>query len=116
MRAVVITGAGRAFCAGQDLKEHLALVVGRRPAGRHHRAEFYNPLIIAITGMAKPVIAAVNGAGGRRRAGLAFACDLRIAGRGRRRSRWPSPVSGLSADSGSSFLLPRLIGHGRARG
>jgi 2-(1,2-epoxy-1,2-dihydrophenyl)acetyl-CoA isomerase len=113
VRAVVITGAGRAFCAGQDLKEHLALVAADDPRVAATVSEFYNPLIIAITGMAKPVIAAVNGVAAGAGAGLAFACDLRIVGRAATFSMAFAGV-GLSADSGSSFLLPRLIGQGRA--
>ncbi len=113
VRAVVITGAGRAFCAGQDLKEHLALISAGDPRVTATVSEFYNPLIIAITGMAKPVIASVNGVAAGAGAGLAFACDLRIAGRAAAFSMAFAGV-GLSADSGSSFLLPRLIGQGRA--
>lgn len=113
VRAVVITGAGRAFCAGQDLKEHLALIAADDPRVTATVSEFYNPLIIAITGMDKPVIAAVNGVAAGAGAGLAFACDLRIVGRSAAFSMAFAGV-GLSADSGASFLLPRLIGHGRA--
>ena len=113
VRAVVITGAGRAFCAGQDLKEHLALISAGDPRVTATVSEFYNPLIVAVTGMAKPVIAAVNGVAAGAGAGLAFACDLRIVGRAAAFSMAFAGV-GLSADSGSSFLLPRLIGQGRA--
>ena len=113
VRAVVITGAGRAFCAGQDLKEHLALISADDPRVTATVAEFYNPLIVAVTGMAKPVIAAVNGVAAGAGAGLAFACDLRIAAASASFSMAFAGV-GLSADSGASFLLPRLIGQGRA--
>ncbi|HEY5114174.1 MAG TPA: enoyl-CoA hydratase-related protein [Nakamurella sp.] len=113
VRAVVITGSGRAFCAGQDLKEHLALVSAgdRRVAGTVR--EFYNPLVTMISTMPKPVIAAVNGAAAGAGAGLAFACDLRIAARSASFSMAFAGVA-LSADTGASFTLPRLIGHGRA--
>jgi len=113
VRAVVITGAGRAFCAGQDLKEHLALVSARDPRVATTVQEFYNPLVLAVTGMAKPVIAAVNGVAAGAGAGLAFACDLRIAGSSASFSMAFAGVA-LSADTGASFVLPRLIGHGRA--
>jgi 2-(1,2-epoxy-1,2-dihydrophenyl)acetyl-CoA isomerase len=113
VRAVVITGAGRAFCAGQDLKEHLALVSARDPRVATTVQEFYNPLVVAVTGMAKPVIAAVNGAAAGAGAGLAFACDLRIAGSSASFSMAFAGVA-LSADTGASFVLPRLIGQGRA--
>ena len=113
VRAVVITGAGRAFCAGQDLKEHLGLVAARDPRVARTVAEFYNPMVRAVAGMAKPVIAAVNGAAAGAGAGLAFACDLRIVARSATFSMAFAGV-GLSADSGASFLLPRLVGYGRA--
>jgi len=113
VRVVVITGAGRAFCAGQDLKEHLALVT----AGDERVAEtvsgFYNPLVRSVTGMPKPVIAAVNGPAAGAGAGLAFACDLRVAAASATFSMAFAGVA-LSADTGASFLLPRLVGHGRA--
>jgi 2-(1,2-epoxy-1,2-dihydrophenyl)acetyl-CoA isomerase len=113
VRAVVITGAGRAFCAGQDLKEHLALVSAGDPRVATTVREFYNPLVVALTGMRKPVVAAVNGAAAGAGAGLAFACDLRVAGRSASFSMAFAGVA-LSADTGASFVLPRLIGHGRA--
>jgi 2-(1,2-epoxy-1,2-dihydrophenyl)acetyl-CoA isomerase len=113
VRAVVITGAGRAFCAGQDLKEHLALVSARDPRVASTVREFYNPLVVAVTGMPKPVIAAVNGAAAGAGAGLAFACDLRVAGSSASFSMAFAGVA-LSADTGASFVLPRLIGQGRA--
>lgn len=113
VRALVITGAGRAFCAGQDLKEHLSLISAGDPRVTATVSEFYNPLIVAITGMAKPVIAAVNGVAAGAGAGLAFACDLRIVASSASFSMAFAGV-GLSADSGASFLLPRLIGQGRA--
>ena len=75
--------------------------------------EFYNPLVIAVTGMRKPVVAAVNGAAAGAGAGLAFACDLRIAATSASFSMAFAGVA-LSADTGASFVLPRLIGHGRA--
>ncbi len=113
VRAVMITGAGPAFCAGQDLKEHLALVAASDPRVGTTVAEFYNPLVRAVTGMAKPVIAAVNGPAAGAGAGLAFACDLRVAAASATFSMAFAGVA-LSADTGASFVLPRLIGAGRA--
>lgn len=113
VRAVLITGTGRAFCAGQDLKEHLALVSANDPRIATTVSGFYNPLVTIVTQMRKPVIAAVNGAAAGAGAGLAFASDLRIAARSATFSMAFAGVA-LSADSGASFMLPRLIGHGRA--
>ena len=113
VRALVITGAGRAFCAGQDLKEHMALVATGDERVATAVSGFYNPLVRALVGMGKPVIAAVNGAAAGAGAGLAFACDLRIAARSATFSMAFAGV-GLSADTGASFFLPRLVGQGRA--
>jgi 2-(1,2-epoxy-1,2-dihydrophenyl)acetyl-CoA isomerase len=200
VRAVLITGAGQAFCAGQDLREHAELLeaagsrdgpapaagdtpggvssagarpagppaagappagpppagpppagappagapaaqaplggasaVGPAPAGRPPSAgnplatgrpsgspaaldtvrEHYNPLVMAIRSMPKPVIAAVNGVAAGAGAGLAFACDIRIAARGASFLMAFARV-GLAADTGVSWTLPRLAGAGRA--
>jgi 2-(1,2-epoxy-1,2-dihydrophenyl)acetyl-CoA isomerase len=190
VRAVLITGAGQAFCAGQDLREHAELLeaagsrdgsapaagdtpagvssAGARPAGPPaHGAppagappagapaaqaplggasavgpapaggqlpagnplaagrpsgppaaldtvrEHYNPLVLAIRSMPKPVIAAVNGVAAGAGAGLAFACDIRIAARGASFLMAFARV-GLAADTGVSWTLPRLAGAGRA--
>ena len=115
VRAVLITGAGRAFCAGQDLREHAAVLDAR--AQGHRTAdtvrEHYNPLVMAITSVPKPVVAAVNGVAAGAGASLAFACDLRIAALGASFLMAFARV-GLAADSGASWTLPRLIGMGRA--
>jgi 2-(1,2-epoxy-1,2-dihydrophenyl)acetyl-CoA isomerase len=190
VRAVLITGAGQAFCAGQDLREHAELLqaagsrdgpvpaagdtpagvssagawpagppaagpppagappagapaaqaplggasaVGPAPAGGPLPAgnppaagrpsgppaaldtvrEHYNPLVMAIRSMPKPVIAAVNGVAAGAGAGLAFACDIRIAARGASFLMAFARV-GLAADTGVSWTLPRLAGAGRA--
>ena len=113
VRAVVITGAGKAFCAGQDLKEHVALLEAGDPAPLHTVERHYNPLIKAIIGMPKPVIAAVNGMAAGAGASLAFASDLRVAAASAKFLMAFANV-GLTADSGASWTLPRLIGHGRA--
>jgi 2-(1,2-epoxy-1,2-dihydrophenyl)acetyl-CoA isomerase len=113
VRAVVITGAGRAFSAGQDLKEHLELVRAQDPRLATTVRDFYNVAISAIVGMPKPVVAAVNGAAAGAGAAFAYACDLRVAGASASFSMAFAGVA-LSADSGASFTLPRLIGAGRA--
>lgn len=113
VRALVITGAGRAFCAGQDLKQHLELVKANDPRLATTVRDFYNVAITLVTGMAKPVIAAVNGTAAGAGAALAYACDLRICSSTANFSMAFAGV-GLSADSGASFTLPRLVGAGRA--
>lgn len=114
VRAVVITGAGRAFCAGQDLKEHQSTVREDPAAVGRTVVEFYNPMVELVTGMGKPVIAAVNGVAAGAGAALAYACDLRVAARSAV-FRTSFAQVGLTADSGLSYTLPRLIGAGRAR-
>ncbi|NUT93913.1 MAG: enoyl-CoA hydratase [Saccharothrix sp.] len=113
VRAVVLTGAGKAFCAGQDLKEHIALLEAGDPAPLNTVEQHYNPLVKAIVGMPKPVIAAVNGMAAGAGASLAYASDLRIAAASAKFLMAFANV-GLTADSGASWTLPRLIGHGRA--
>ena len=113
VRAVVITGTDRAFCAGQDLKEHVALLQASDPAPLSTVESHYNPIIETVTGMPKPVIAAVNGMAAGAGASLAYACDLRIAATSAKFLMAFANV-GLTADSGASFTLPRLIGYGRA--
>jgi len=160
VRAVLITGAGQAFCAGQDLREHADLLgaarpdeatpaagappagapAARTPAGSASAVappsaqpsaapdgpqvsaapapldtvrQHYNPLVLAIRSMPKPVVAAVNGVAAGAGAGLAFACDLRIAAQGASFLMAFARV-GLAADTGVSWTLPRLAGAGRA--
>jgi len=113
VRVVVITGSGRAFCAGQDLKEHLQLVAANDPRLADTVSEFFNPVVRLLAEMSKPVIAAVNGPAAGAGTGLAAACDLRVAARS---AVFRTSFAGvaLSADTGLSFHLPRLVGTGRA--
>jgi 2-(1,2-epoxy-1,2-dihydrophenyl)acetyl-CoA isomerase len=113
VRAVVLTGTGRGFCVGQDLREHVALLEGHDPAPLSTVREHYNPLILALTSMPKPVIAAVNGMAAGAGAGLSFACDFRIAARTAGFLLAFANV-GLTIDSGVSWTLPRIIGQARA--
>lgn len=114
VRAVVITGAGRGFSAGQDLQSRSISLEGgnKSPLGDSIRRR-YNPIISKIRKMEKPVIAAVNGVAAGAGASLAFACDFRIASEKASFIQSFSKV-GLVPDSGSTFLLPRLIGPARA--
>lgn len=112
VRAVVVTGAGGAFCAGQDLKEHGDIMAsGGAPVDTVRR--HYNPIITAIMTMPKPVIAAIAGSAAGAGASLAFACDFRVAARGASFLMAFARV-GLAADSGASWTLQRLAGAARA--
>jgi 2-(1,2-epoxy-1,2-dihydrophenyl)acetyl-CoA isomerase len=110
VRAVVLTGAGRAFCAGQDLRERLQ--PDAAPLGVEVR-ERYNPIIVAMRALQKPIVGAVNGVAAGAGASLAFACDLRIAAEGATFALAFGRV-GLVPDSGATWFLPRLVGAARA--
>jgi 2-(1,2-epoxy-1,2-dihydrophenyl)acetyl-CoA isomerase len=110
VRAIVITGAGRAFCAGQDLRERLE--PDATPLGDELRLR-YNPIIQAIRDAPQPVIAAVNGVAAGAGASLAFACDLRIAAASASFVLAFGRI-GLVPDSGATWTLPRLVGSARA--
>jgi 2-(1,2-epoxy-1,2-dihydrophenyl)acetyl-CoA isomerase len=108
---VVIRGAGRVFSAGQDIRE---MRQAEPVSYREHLARTYNPLILQIRGMGKPVIAGVNGPCAGAALGLALACDLRLA---HARAAFVVGFGGiaLAPDSGVSLLLPLAIGLGRAQ-
>ena len=110
IRSIVITGAGRAFCAGQDLKARSR--EQRGSLGQSLR-EKYNPIILRLRGMEKIVLAAVNGIAAGAGCNLALACDLRIASEEARFIEAFVKV-GLAPDCGGSFFLPRLVGLGKA--
>ena len=114
VRCVVITGEGRAFSAGQDLRDRAAALGGgtELKLGDELRRR-YHPAVAAIALMRKPVVAAVNGIAVGAGLGLALACDIRVASASATfRAAW-SRV-GLVPDAGAAFFLPRLIGWGRA--
>ncbi len=111
VRAVIITGAGDGFCAGQDLREHGEFLAGGQPIDTVRR--HYNPIITTIMTMPKPVVAAVNGGAAGAGASLALACDLRVAARGASLLLAFARV-GLGPDSGASWTLQRLAGTARA--
>jgi 2-(1,2-epoxy-1,2-dihydrophenyl)acetyl-CoA isomerase len=114
VRAVVITGAGRAFSAGQDLRDRAMQVEARADLrlGDELRRR-YHPVIAKIREMPKPVIAAVNGVVAGAGLGIAVACDVRVAAASASfRAAW-SRV-GLVPDAGSAYFLPRIVGFGRA--
>ena len=112
VRALVLTGTGRAFCVGQDLKEHAALIEAGDPAPLSTVTEHYNPLVTTLAAMPFPTIAAINGTAAGAGLGIA-ALDYRIGAVGARYTTAFAGI-GLTADSGLSWSLPRLIGAGRA--
>ena len=107
-RAVMITGAGRGFCAGQDLE-----ALGKDGVG-DVLEEFYNPLVRRIRAMPKPVVAAVNGVAAGAGANIALACDIVLAGRSAKFIQAFAKIA-LVPDSGGTWFLPRLVGDVRAR-
>ncbi|WP_426421752.1 2-(1,2-epoxy-1,2-dihydrophenyl)acetyl-CoA isomerase PaaG [Bradyrhizobium genosp. A] len=110
-RAILLTGAGRAFCAGQDLSD----IAGDAPPDLGVTIErFYNPLIRRIRSLNKPVVCAVNGTAAGAGANIALACDIVLAARSAKFIQSFVKI-GLVPDSGGTWLLPRLIGEARAK-
>lgn len=113
IRVLVITGSGRAFCAGQDLQEPGALDSPESVAELLHK--FYNPMIGDLRSLELPVIAAVNGVAAGAGCSLALACDLVLAAQSASFVQAFCRI-GLVPDAGGSFFLPRLVGPARALG
>ncbi|MER7173116.1 enoyl-CoA hydratase/isomerase family protein [Streptomyces mesophilus] len=117
VRAVLLTATGRAFCVGQDLKEHIGSLTADRESGSGQTMstvrEHYNPIVRALTEMPKPVVAGVNGVAAGAGFGFALAADYRIVAE---TASFNTSFAGvaLTADSGVSWTLPKLIGPGRA--
>ena len=116
----MLTGAGRAFCVGQDLREHIASLeaidTGQDVGDADPLAtvrKHYNPVALLLAGMPKPVVAAVNGMAAGAGAGLAFLADFRIGGP-KTGFLMAFANVGLAADTASSWTLPRLVGHAKA--
>ena len=113
-RVVILTGAGRAFCAGQDLNDRA--VSNGRPVDLGQTVETcWNPLVRKLTSMNQPVIARVNGVAAGAGANIALACDLVVAARSAKFIQSFSAI-GLIPDSGGTWVLPRLVGQARALG
>jgi len=110
IRAVYLTGEGKAFCAGQDLAEAMD---EKGPGIKTIVEEHYNPIILALRNLEKPVICAVNGVAAGAGANIALACDVILAGSSASFIQAFSKI-GLIPDSGGTFLLPRIVGFQRA--
>jgi 2-(1,2-epoxy-1,2-dihydrophenyl)acetyl-CoA isomerase len=113
-RALMITGAGRGFCAGQDLNDRL-VQPGEKMPPSSSLEQHYNPLVRKLRALPFPVIAAVNGVAAGAGCNIALACDIVIAGRSASFVQSFARI-GLIPDSGGTFFLPRLVGQARARG
>jgi 2-(1,2-epoxy-1,2-dihydrophenyl)acetyl-CoA isomerase len=114
-RALVITGAGRGFCAGQDLGDRAVAPGGTAVDLGDSIDKYYKPLIMTLRNLPLPVIAAVNGVAAGAGANIALACDLVIAARSASFVQAFSKL-GLVPDSGGTWFLPRLVGTARAMG
>ena len=115
IRAVLLTGAGRGFCAGQDLAEVLPEGDGPMPDISEVVRASFNPIILAIRALEKPVVCAVNGVAAGAGANLAFACDITIAADGATFVESFAKL-GLIPDTGGTYHVPRLVGLQRATG
>lgn len=112
VRALLVTGAGRGFCAGQDLSQRAGPATPDLGATLETQ---FNPLIRTLRGLELPVIGAVNGVAAGAGASLALACDITLAARSATFLQAFAKI-GLIPDAGSTFFLPRLVGEARARG
>ena len=113
-RVLVLTGAGRGFCAGQDLNDR-AVAPGEAVDLGETVQQCWNPLIRTLTSLPQPVIARVNGVAAGAGANIALACDVVVAAKSAKFIQSFSAI-GLIPDSGGTWALPRLVGQARARG
>src|SRR5687767_13178840 len=115
IRAVLLTGAGRGFCSGQDLSER-SVEAGSAPIDLSvSLGSYYNPLVRRLRELPKPVVCAVNGVAAGAGANIALACDIVVAARSASFVQSFSRI-GLVPDSGGTYFLPRLVGAARAMG
>ncbi|MEQ8451855.1 MAG: 2-(1,2-epoxy-1,2-dihydrophenyl)acetyl-CoA isomerase PaaG [Nitratireductor sp.] len=112
--AIILTGAGRGFCAGQDLSDRDPTLIGENPDLGKTLETFYNPLVRKLRAMPKPVICAVNGVAAGAGANIALACDIVIAARSAKFIQAFSKI-GLIPDGGGTYWLTRLVGEARAK-
>jgi len=112
-RAVVLHGAGRAFCVGQDLREHVGVLETGTDDPMHAVREHYNPIAAQLGALSRPVVAAVRGTAAGAGASLACLSDFRIGGPSTKLLMAFANV-GMAGDTGISWALPRLVGHAKA--
>src|SRR2546423_3706553 len=112
-RAIVLTGAGRAFCVGQDLREHVGLLETGTDDPLKAVREHYNPIASRLGRLGRPVVAAVRGMAAGAGASIACLADFRIGGPSTKFLMAFANV-GLAGDTGASWSLPRLVGHAKA--
>ena len=115
IRAVLLTGAGRGFCAGQDLGDRVMGEADAPPDLGATLERLYNPLIRRICRLERPVVCAVNGVAAGAGANLALSCDIVLAARSAKFIESFCRL-GLVPDAGGTYILPRLVGSARARG
>lgn len=115
IRVLVITGTGRSFSAGQDLKDHSTSLEHIALPSHGRLEKYYNPLITMINQSSKPVIAAVNGVAAGAGANIALACDIVVAKESASFLQAFSNI-GLIPDAGGTWFLPRLVGRAKALG
>lgn len=113
-RAIVLTGAGRGFCAGQDLSDRDPAMLGNSPDLGRTLETFYNPLVRKLRSLRMPVICAVNGVAAGAGANIALACDIVIAARSAKFIQAFSRI-GLIPDAGGTYWLTRHLGEARAK-
>ena len=115
-RALLLTGAGRGFCAGQDLGDRVGLIDGGEAPDLGDTLErLYNPLVRRLRALPMPVVCAVNGVAAGAGANIALACDIVLAARSAKFIQAFAKL-GLVPDAGGTYALPRLVGNARARG
>jgi 2-(1,2-epoxy-1,2-dihydrophenyl)acetyl-CoA isomerase len=112
-RAVVLTGAGKAFCVGQDLREHAEVLASRTANSLETVRAHYNPIAQRLANLPKPVVAAVRGTAAGAGASLALLADFRVGGP-RTTFLMAFANVGLAGDTGVSWSLPRIVGHAKA--
>ena len=113
VRAVLVTGTGRAFCVGQDLAEHVESLRGNAATSLSVVEDEYNPLVLALAGLRVPVVVGINGACAGAGLGIALAGDLRVAAAGAKFTTAFTGI-GLSSDSALAARLVHSVGHSRA--